>query len=712
MGKNKFKVLPINLFDHLTNLKHLYLHNNQLKKCPQLHKLTNLERLMLNGNKLQDLPPDELPPSLKFLDLSGNPISSLPRNSFSMITNLVTLHLEATALQELPDTIFHPLTNLVILKLSNNRIKELAYDTFWPLTKLQTLLLKGNPISELPYNLCITLAGLQGLDLQETNLTYLPNDFFDAVKDPQALEGIALKKYGSGDKPDLTMLKAQQQYCLSILLGDKPDPIELKCGCYGFSSFKMLKQEIELKLKLDSRGCGIALARLCPNTGQYIIFTDISFLNANDKIKIIGKELLIILPDKSNFRFSWISNSLDELKAEIQRRTKLNDVKIKYYDHDFQHYLDFDSISQLRQNTKLKLVLSLNPTKDSQAQESVRSLKAQLQELEKDLSEARQSDAASQKAVSQLKTENISLKNQLDLEMKTIEKYERRDIFKQGAELKSRFWDPFFELTLPWNKAHNKLFSRCALPSHELETDVHNLFYATVSRNDIKISRTEFIQNCCLQERFESTLIIMSKQGHEDPTTPMGTRFAQTPEKQTVLKRFSDCYVRVAPNDKIKVVRTWVGMSITNVEIVCNTGLVDLRQTDRGFFGAGIYSTLQANYARYYAERNTPPNPEGEFCLLLCWVAVGNVYPISRDLDYDRGGSLSHFFHQQNGLALKPGFDSHCACVYLDQHYQAAKMFDADTGKFPQDPGDLVDEIVVKESSQILPYCVVYYKKK
>jgi len=209
----------------------------------------------------------------------------------------------------------------------------------------------------------------------------------------------------------------------------------------------------------------------------------------------------------------------------------------------------------------------------------------------------------------------------------------------------------------------------------------------------------------------------MSKQRHEDEGTPMGKRFSPTPERETVLNRFSSCYQRVSTNDKIKVVQTWVGITSTNVEIVCHTGLADIRVTDKGYFGAGIYSTLQADYARVYSEGSRfygipsiPPNPDGEHCLLLCWVAVGNVYPISKS-DYGRNLPFSNFYHQDNGLALNPGFDSHCACVSRDDKLLQAAKFNNDTEKFDQDPKTLVDEIVVKESSQILPYCRVYYKK-
>jgi len=314
---------------------------------------------------------------------------------------------------------------------------------------------------------------------------------------------------------------------------------------------------------------------------------------------------------------------------------------------------------------------------------------------------------------------NQGLQASLDATTRVVHDYERKDIFKQGAQLKSRCWDLSSEPDIIWNKVVDKCFSKVELPQdHPLVSRVERLFYETVA-GTLKPTKIVFVQNFLIQNKFEATLLIMSEQGHHQDSSPFNTRYSPSPEKEAVLKRFSIRYDRVSENHKIKVVLTWVGISTTNVEMVCNTGLIDLRKTDKGYFGAGIYSTLQASYAMKYAEGTypgataLPPNADGEHCLLLCWVAVGNVYPISRDKDYHSYSPFSHFHHQDNGLALKPGFDSHCACVWLDESsfYQAAK-YHLEKKDFDYSSKELVDEIVVKESAQILPYCIVYYKSQ
>jgi len=83
-------------------------------------------------------------------------------------------------------------------------------------------------------------------------------------------------------------------------------------------------------------------------------------------------------------------------------------------------------------------------------------------------------------------------------------------------------------------------------------------------------------------------------------------------------------------------------------------------------------------------------------------VAVGNVYPITRS-DYGSNASHSDFYDSENGLSLKPCFDSHCCCVRAADSYQASTKLD-----------DLacVDELVVKEAQQVLPRYIVYFKNQ
>jgi len=143
----------------------------------------------------------------------------------------------------------------------------------------------------------------------------------------------------------------------------------------------------------------------------------------------------------------------------------------------------------------------------------------------------------------------------------------------------------------------------------------------------------------------------------------------------------------------------------TLISTLCKTGPADLRITDNGYFGAGIYSTLQAEYARGYATgeltSSIPPNERGEHTLLLCWIAVGNVYPITRQLDYTHNSNYSNFYENPCGIALKAGFDAHFACVSPVDSYQATTNLN--------DP-NVLHELVVKDQAQVLPRFILYFK--
>lgn len=63
---------------------------------------------------------------------------------------------------------------------------------------------------------------------------------------------------------------------------------------------------------------------------------------------------MILHPDVT-IRLFWSSDSLNELKQEITRRTSLTDFRIEYYEPNFQEFIDLERISQLKQTAKLKL---------------------------------------------------------------------------------------------------------------------------------------------------------------------------------------------------------------------------------------------------------------------------------------------------------------------------------------------------------------------
>ena len=114
------------------------------------------------------------------------------------------------------------------------------------------------------------------------------------------------------------------------------------------------------------------------------------------------------------------------------------------------------------------------------------------------------------------------------------------------------------------------------------------------------------------------------------------------------------------------------GCSEKAVDSICAHGAKDLRRTDPGYAGAGIYTTIQAEYAALYSKMTASS------VIILCCCAASNIYPISRSRDYEkphdveyygrRGAAHSRFYDtktggQGGGMALKSGFPPMPVCL-------------------------------------------------
>jgi len=152
-------------------------------------------------------------------------------------------------------------------------------------------------------------------------------------------------------------------------------------------------------------------------------------------------------------------------------------------------------------------------------------------------------------------------------------------------------------------------------------------------------------------------------------------------------------------HSKINVLPLWIGVAHTAIPNLCETAPAVVQNLDAGYFGAGIYLTPQAKYAVKYAAEGLGevpvPNENGEYAVLLCWTAVGNIYPITRSDYITENCKLL-------GVPILKGFDGHCACVDPRHKYQATYQINK----------KCFDEVVVRESNQVLPAFVVYFKKR
>ncbi len=183
-------------------------------------------------------------------------------------------------------------------------------------------------------------------------------------------------------------------------------------------------------------------------------------------------------------------------------------------------------------------------------------------------------------------------------------------------------------------------------------------------------------------------------------------------------------FLKIKGSNHCNICLAWHGCDKSAIDGICSYGAADLRRTDGGFFGAGIYVTPHSEYACQYSVTGHSPNSEGLYPMLLCIVVLGNTYPITRSADYAypeilsrNSVSIFHYldpipFNEETGKfdiarakrsdkVLKARYDSHFISVKSAIDFQAI-----------DDESYDYDEIVVKSEHQLLPIAITYVKPK
>jgi regulator of replication initiation timing len=149
------------------------------------------------------------------------------------------------------------------------------------------------------------------------------------------------------------------------------------------------------------------------------------------------------------------------------------------------------------------------------------------------------------------------------------------------------------------------------------------------------------------------------------------------------------------------------GPRIADVDSICKTGLVAVGTQDDGYYGSGMYTTLNIEYAIRYARgdydddnNRRPPNPEKRYPVFLMAAAIGMAYPVTPAADYNFVNGEQQRFSKLKGSPLKKGFDCHVVCVDEGNSHAV----DRNHCKYV--------ELVIAQQVHILPLAVLWFEER
>ena len=167
------------------------------------------------------------------------------------------------------------------------------------------------------------------------------------------------------------------------------------------------------------------------------------------------------------------------------------------------------------------------------------------------------------------------------------------------------------------------------IPAKEHDTQKVLSFYSHHPMPGMDIQRIEIIYNPELQRGFFGELRFLQRRHGKAEFVPQWKQDGKAnivAWRAQIHDKYEDMARSYTDEDfpHVKLLPMWHGTSEAAAHSICEMGYVNLATTDGGFFGGGIYSAHEAEYAyRVYS------NNSG--VVLLNWVASYSAYPTIRD---------------------------------------------------------------------------------
>jgi serine/threonine protein kinase/tetratricopeptide (TPR) repeat protein len=244
--------------------------------------------------------------------------------------------------------------------------------------------------------------------------------------------------------------------------------------------------------------------------------------------------------------------------------------------------------------------------------------------------------------------------------------------------------------------------SRTMTISHQLlqptEEDKQKIvaYYQQYPVPGCDIGRIQVIYSPAVDMEFEVRLKKLQKRTNKPAFVPTWQEKGTVEEKEwrtQLHKKFGQVAAPYVDNDypDVKLVPLWHGTRMGVIKSILETGYANLGISDDGFFGRGVYSTFEAEYAyRLYSTKNYL-HTDG--VLLLNWVSSFSVYPV---MNSDRA-SLK-------GKSNYANYDAHIIPVTSSEK---DKPYAVDYWACQPNQRAQYTEFVVFESSQCLPRYVI-----
>lgn len=252
--------------------------------------------------------------------------------------------------------------------------------------------------------------------------------------------------------------------------------------------------------------------------------------------------------------------------------------------------------------------------------------------------------------------------------------YYQSELHKLPKEVSWSFID---KITHPWRWTfHEGYYSR----KYEVNSKEFELVNSLLTRKgSLKISKIQAIYNQDLTVSFINQWNIMMTRKSQSSDQFFVNTYSKNPEKVKVIEHFQNNVFSIHSNNKsIPLVPVLHGTDLDIAKKIASTGFAALSSLDAGYYGKGIYFTTHLLYTLPYCGAKRNP------AIIISYLNMGNIYPVTED----HKGSKSLL-----GTALKSGYNSHYIMTNKDG--------------FIYDKGDICDEIVVSQESQILPAFII-----